>query len=48
MSSATNPVAPYLLKAPAILSDTTARRSEFDRENLKQNLKSGKRPYFSR
>ena len=34
VSSATAPVAPDLLKALAILSDTTVRRSTVDREDL--------------
>ena len=40
-------VALYLLKAPAILSDTTVRRSPVDREDLKLDWKSGKEPHFS-
>ena len=35
ISSATARVAPNLLKAPAILSDTTVRKSAVDREDLK-------------
>ena len=35
ISSATAPVAPDLLKALAIRSDTTVRRSEVDQEDLK-------------
>ena len=41
-------VAPDLLKAPAILSDTTVRRSAVDQEDLKPFWKSAKRPHFSR
>ena len=41
-------VAPDLLKTLAILSDTTARRSAVDREDLKPYWKSQKRPKFSR
>ena len=41
-------VAPHLLKALAILSDTTVRRSPVDREDLKPYLISEKRPYFSK
>ena len=48
ISSATAWVAPDLLKALAILSDTTLRRSAVDREDLKPYWKSEKRPYFSR
>ena len=48
ISSATARVAPDLLKALAILSDTTVRRSAVDREDLKQYWKSEKRPHFSR
>ena len=48
MSSATARVATDLLKALAILSDTTVRRSAVDREDLKPYLKSEKRPHFSR
>ena len=40
ISSATAPVAPDLLKALAILSDTTVRRSAVDREDLKPYWKS--------
>ena len=35
ISSATVRVVPVLLKAPAILSDTTVRRSAVEREDLK-------------
>ena len=48
MSSATAQVAPDLLKALAILSDTTVRRSAVDREDLKPYWKSEKRPHFCR
>ena len=48
MSSATARVAPDLLKALAILPDTTVRRPVVDREDLKPYWKSEKRPYFSR
>ena len=41
-------VSPDLLKALAILSDTTLRKSVVDREDLKPYWKSEKRPYFSR
>ena len=37
-----------LLKALAILSDTTVRRSAVDQEDLKPYCKSEKCPYFSR
>ena len=40
-------VGPDLLKAPAILSDTTIRRSAVDQEDLKPYWKSEKRPHFS-
>ena len=40
-------VAPDLLKAPAILSDTTIRRFAVDREDIEQYWKSEKRPDFS-
>ena len=42
ISSATAQVAPNLLKALAILSDTTVRRSAVDREDLKPYWKSEK------
>ena len=42
ISSAAARVAPNLLKALAILSDTTARRSTVDQEDLKPYWKSGK------
>ena len=48
MSSTTDQVAPELLKALAILSETTVRRSAVDGEDLKPNWKSEKRPHFSR
>ena len=48
ISSAKSWVFPDLLKALAILSDTTARRSAVDREDLKPYWKSQKRPKFSR
>ena len=47
ISSATARVAPHLLKALAILSDTTVR-SAVDWEDLKPYWKSEKRPHFSR
>ena len=39
LSSATSPVAIYLLKVQAILSDTTVRRSAVERKDLKPYLK---------
>ena len=48
ISSATARVAPDLLKSPAILSDTTVRRSAVDLEDLKPYWKSQKRPHFSK
>ena len=48
ISSATARVAPDLLKAVAVLSDTTVRRSAVDREDLKPYWKSEKRPDLSR
>ena len=48
ISSATAQVDPDLLKALAILSDTTVRRSTVDQEDLKPNWKSEKRPHFCR
>ena len=48
MSSATARVAPDLLKALAILSDTTVRISAVDRQDQKPHWKSEKRPHFSR
>ena len=47
ISSATAVVAPDLLKALAILSDTTVTRSAVDEKDLKLNCKSEKRPHFS-
>ena len=44
ISSATAPVAPDLLKALVILSDSTVRRSTVDQEDLKPYQKSVKRP----
>ena len=42
-------VAPHLLKALAIMiSDTSARKSAVDQEELKPYWKSEKRPQFSR
>ena len=48
MSSATSCVAPDLLKALAILSDTTVQRSAVDQEDLKPYWKLEKKPHFSR
>ena len=48
MSSASARVAPDILKALAILSDTAVRRSEVDQEDLKPYCKSEKRSHFSR
>ena len=48
ISSVTAQVAPDLLKALAILSDTTVRRSAVDQKDLKPYWKSEKRPHFSR
>ena len=48
ISSATAGVATDLLKAPAILSDTTVRISAVDREDLKPYRKLEKRSHFSR
>ena len=42
ISSDTARVAPGLLKAQAVLSDTTVRRSAVDREDVKPNWKSEK------
>ena len=39
---------PRTVKALAILSDTTVRRSAVDQEDLKPYWKSQKRPHFSR
>ena len=47
ISRATARVAQNLLKALAILSDTTVRRSAVDREDLKPYWKSEKKPHFS-
>ena len=47
LSSATARVAPDLLKALAILSYITVRRSEVDQEDLQPYWKSEKRPHFS-
>ena len=44
--SATGWVAPNLLKALAILSDATVRRSAVDWEDLKPYCKSEKKPQF--
>ena len=48
ISSATAQVAPQLLKAQAILSDTTVQRSAVDQEDLKPYWESEKNPHFSR
>ena len=48
ISSATAQVSPDLLKALAILSDITVRRSAVDQEDLKSYCKSEKRPHFSK
>ena len=48
LSSATARVAPELLKALVILSDTIVGRSAVDQEDLKTYWKSEKRPHFSR
>ena len=48
MSSTTAQVARDLLKAPAILSNTTIRRSAVDWEDLEPYWKSQKIPHFSR
>ena len=48
ISSATAQVAPDLLKALAVLSDTTVKRSAVDWKDLKPYWESGKKPYFSR
>ena len=45
--SPTARVVPGLLKALAILSDTTVRRSVFDRKDPKRYWKSETRPHFS-
>ena len=46
--NATARVAPDLLKAMVILSDTTVRRSAVDPNDLKPYWESDIRPYFSR
>ena len=46
ISSATTGVAPDLLKALAILSDTAARRPAVDREDLQPYWKSEKKEYL--
>ena len=48
ISSATAPAGPDLLKALAVLSNTTVRRSAVDRKDLKAQQISEKRPHFSR
>ena len=48
ISSATAWVAPDLLEALSVLSDTTVGKFAVDQEDLKPYLKSEKRPYFSR
>ena len=47
MASATTRVAPDLLKALAILSDTTVRKSSVDSEDLKPYWKSEKKGQIS-
>ena len=47
ISSATAQVAPDLLKALAILSDTTVKRSAIDQKDLKPYWKSWKKPHIS-
>ena len=47
-SSAVAQVVLDLLEALAVLSDTTVRSSEVDREDLKPYWKLEKRPHFSR
>ena len=47
-SNATARVAPELLKALAILPDTTVIRSTINQKDLKASWKLGKRSYFSR
>ena len=47
MSSAIAWVAPDMLIALATLWDTTVRRFEVEREDLKPYWKSGKGPHFS-
>ena len=46
ISSATARVAPDLLKALAILSDTTVRKSAVDQEDLKPYSESAKKAIF--
>ena len=48
IKSATAQVAPELLRALAISSDATVRRSAVDSEDLKSYWKWNKRPHFSR
>ena len=48
ISGATVRVATDLLKAQAIVSDTTVRRSVVDQKDLKPYWESGKSPHFSR
>ena len=48
ISSATARVAADLLKALAVISDTTVRKSAVDKKDLKQYWKSDKIPHFSR
>ena len=48
ISSATAWLAASLLKALAILSDTTVRRSAVDGEDLKLYWKPEKKPHFSK
>ena len=47
MSSATAEVVPDLIKALAILSDSTVRSPAVNGEDLKPYWKSEKRPHFS-
>ena len=48
ISNASASVAPDVLKALALLSDTTMKRSVVDQEDLKTYWKSQNRPHFSR
>ena len=48
VSRVTARVAPDLLKALAVLSDTTVRRPAVDREDVKPYWKSERRSHFSR
>ena len=48
ISGATVRVATDLLKAQAIVSDATVRRSVVDQKDLKPYWESEKRPHFSR